>query len=102
MMRGMISDLPSRELRAGFGEIDIYLFDQLLKGRFDGRRRVLDAGCGDGRNLIWFLRAGFTCFGVDRDRSAVAAVRETASALAPDLPATNFTVADVEQLPHGT
>ena len=42
---------PGAELRAAFGEIDIYLFDQLLKGRFDNRPRVLDAGCGDGRNL---------------------------------------------------
>ena len=26
-------------------------------------RRVMDAGCGDGRNLVYFLRHGFTCFG---------------------------------------
>src|SRR4030088_3234425 len=53
------SPLPREELRASFGEIDIYLFDQILKGRFDRRRRLLDAGCGDGRNLVYFLRQGF-------------------------------------------
>src|SRR3954468_6229383 len=37
--------LPSADLGSQFGEIDIYLFDQLLKGRFDRRRTVLDAGC---------------------------------------------------------
>ena len=50
---------PSEELAAAFGEIDIYLFDQIARGRFDGRRRILDAGCGDGRNLVYFLRRGF-------------------------------------------
>src|ERR1035438_7673814 len=47
-----------------------YLFDQILKGRFDERLRVLDAGCGDGRNLTYFLRRGFACFGIDRDGEA--------------------------------
>ena len=77
---------PSQELRAAFGEIDIYLFDQILKGRFDARRRVLDAGCGDGRNLIYFLRSGFDCFAVDEDERAVAEVRRLAASLAPGLP----------------
>ena len=49
----------SSELRSEFGDIDIYLFDQLLRGRFDTRRRVLDAGCGGGRNLPYLLAHGF-------------------------------------------
>src|SRR3954469_23436923 len=69
----------SDELRAEFGDIDIYLFDQLLKGRFDRRRRVLDAGCGDGRNLVYFLRHDFTCFAADRDAAAIAHVRSLAA-----------------------
>ena len=75
--------LPSAEVRSWFGEIDIYLFDQIIKGRFDHRRRVLDAGCGDGRNLIYFLRRGFTCFGVDQDPTAIEHVRELAATLSP-------------------
>jgi tellurite methyltransferase len=90
---------PSAELRASFGDIDIYLFDQILKGRFDRRRRVLDAGCGDGRNLVYFLRHGFTCFGADIDQWAVHAVRRLAAALAPALPLDNFQVSDVGHLP---
>ena len=61
-----------RDLEAEFGNIDIYLFDQLLRGRFDTRPRVLDAGCGDGRNLRYLLRHGFECYGVDQDQRAVA------------------------------
>lgn len=41
------------------GNIDIYLLDQILKGRFTKEMRILDAGCGEGRNLIYFLHEGF-------------------------------------------
>ena len=91
--------LPSTELKTLFGEIDIYLFDQILKGRFDRRRRVLDAGCGDGRNLIYFLQRGFTCFGIDRDPGAIRTVRHLAAALAPDLSDENFQAGELEALP---
>src|SRR5688572_10228520 len=90
----------STGLLSQFGELDIYLFDQLLRGRFDGRRRVLDAGCGDGRNLVYLLQRGVTCFGVDRDPAAIAAVRLRARQLAPGLPDAHFAVADVQRLPH--
>jgi len=97
----MTHTTPGPALRSQFGDIDIYLFDQILRGRFDARRRVLDAGCGDGRNLIYFLRQGFTCYGVDNEPDAVRRMREVAAAAAPNLPAEHFTVADVERLPHG-
>jgi tellurite methyltransferase len=66
-----------------FGEIDIYVFDQLLRGRFDRRQRVLDAGCGAGRNLPFFLRRGFDVGAVDADPSAVRSVRHLAASLHP-------------------
>ncbi len=84
------------ELREWFGDIDIYLFDQLLKGRLTPRMRVLDAGCGGGRNLVYFLRSGYSVYGVDQSADAVARVRALASALAPHLPADNFRAEPVE------
>jgi SAM-dependent methyltransferase len=93
--------LASDDVRSAFGEIDIYLFDQILKGRFDRRARVLDAGCGDGRNLVYLLRRGFTCFGADRDPGSVARVRSMAAALAPALPPGNFQTAELDRLPWG-
>ena len=81
-----------------FGNIDIYLFDQLLKGRFVLGMRVLDAGCGSGRNLAYFLRRGFEVFGVDESELAVAQTRRLAVALAPQLPANNFRVESVERM----
>ena len=89
----------SDELCAQFGEIDIYLFDQILKGRFDHRSRVLDAGCGQGRNLVYFLRNGFNCFVADRDPAAVDYVRGLALRLAQELPAGNCYVGPLDELP---
>ena len=91
--------IPSEDLRRQFGDIDIYLFDQLQRGRFDNRRQVLDAGCGAGRNLVYLLRAGFTIFGVDRDPGAIAAARSLAAELAPALPAENFRSGELDALP---
>jgi SAM-dependent methyltransferase len=99
--RGVTTPRPlGRELRSQFGDIDIYLFDQILRGRFDARTRVLDAGCGDGRNLIYLLQHGVTCYGVDEDAAAIEVMRRTASRLAPQVPADNFVVASIDQLPH--
>ena len=55
------------DLLAQFGPIDIYLFDQILRGRIARGMRVLDAGCGSGRNLVYLLREGYEVFGVDAD-----------------------------------
>jgi SAM-dependent methyltransferase len=89
----------SADLRSTFGEIDIYVFDQLLRGRFDNRARVLDAGCGDGRNVHYLLKTGVECFGIDADAGAVHAVRRRAANLAPAIPAGNFVTGSIEHLP---
>jgi tellurite methyltransferase len=83
-----------------YGNIDIYLFDQLLKGRFDNCQTILDVGCGGGRNLHYFLSNGFKVYGMDADVGAVATVKELSARLAPDNPTDNFTVARVEDLPY--
>jgi len=82
-----------------FGEIDIYLFDQILKNRFTNEMSVIDAGCGGGRNLVYFLRGGFEVFGVDQNPAAIEQVRFIAKELAPNLPPENFQVANVEEMP---
>jgi SAM-dependent methyltransferase len=89
----------SEHVYAQFGEIDIYLFDQILKGRFDRRPRILDAGCGQGRNLVYFLRNGFNCFVADSDPAAVDHVRSLARRLGQELPAENCYVGQLDELP---
>ena len=69
---------PSDSLREQFGDIDVYLFDQLLRGRIVSGMKVLDAGCGSGRNLIFLMRAGFDVWGVDESEEAIARRRGAA------------------------
>lgn len=91
--------INAREL---FGDIDIYLFDQILKNQFSKEMNILDAGCGAGRNIIYFLQSGCRVFGVDQNPEAINRVRELARKLAPRIPAGNFQVSKVEKMPFPT
>ncbi len=82
-----------------FGQIDIYVFDQILRGNLSAGMKVLDAGCGYGRNLVYLLRQGCELFGVDANAEAVEHVKALAAELAPGLPAENFQVAAIETMP---
>jgi tellurite methyltransferase len=84
-------------LQHQFGQIDIYLFDQLLRGRILPGMRIFDAGCGSGRNLVYLLREGYQVFGVDSDPQAVETVRRLAASLAPALPPGNFRAESIEE-----
>jgi tellurite methyltransferase len=88
--------MPS--LQQQFGQIDIYLFDQLLRGNITPGMRILDAGCGGGRNLVHLLREGYEIFAADANPSAVEQLRALAATLAPALPAENFRVEPVEAM----
>jgi len=81
-----------------FGHIDIYVFDQILRGNIAPGMRILDAGCGYGRNLVHLLREGCEVFAVDASVEAVEHVRALAEQLAPNLPATNFRVLPIEKM----
>jgi tellurite methyltransferase len=82
-----------------FGQIDIYVFDQILRGNIDKSMRVLDAGCGYGRNLVYLLREGCEVFAIDADAGGVEHVRQLAASLEAGLPAENFRVGSIEEMP---
>ncbi len=82
-----------------FGQIDIYVFDQILRGNIAPGMRVLEAGCGYGRNLVHLLREGCEVFALDQDAAGIEHVRELSASLATDLPAENFQVGLIEQMP---
>ena len=86
-------------LQERFGQIDIYLFDQLLKGRIKPRMTILDAGCGAGRNIVYFLREGYEVYEADAEAEAVDGFRSLARLHAPALPLSNFQLAPVESMP---
>lgn len=91
--------MKSEQIQETFGNIDIYLFDQLLKGTYDECKTVLDAGCGTGRNLLYFLKSGLQVYGVDLNPEAIAELKNLAGAFPHIKPDENFNIAPVDQLP---
>jgi SAM-dependent methyltransferase len=82
-----------------FGQIDIYVFDQILRGNIAPGMRVLDAGCGYGRNLVHLLREGCEIFALDADADGVEHVRQLSASLKTGLPVENFQVGPIERMP---
>ena len=89
---------PRIGLQEQFGQIDIYVFDQILRGNIAPGMRILDAGCGYGRNLVHLLREGCEVFALDANQEGVEHVRQLASMLAPHLPPENFRVGAIERM----
>jgi SAM-dependent methyltransferase len=90
--------MPS-SLQDQFGQIDIYVFDQILRGNIEPGMTVLDAGCGYGRNLVHLLRSGCRVFALDQDPQAVDHVRRLSESLQTGLPAENFQTGSIENMP---
>ena len=88
------------DLQSEFGNIDIYLFDQLLKGRYNDCRKVIDLGCGTGRNIHYFLKNGYEVHGIDIDQSAIDYVKDLSARLAPGNSSSNFGLGRVEEIPY--
>jgi len=81
-----------------FGNIDIYLFDQIMKGRFSKDMKILDAGCGNGRNLIYFLKTGYDIHAVDNSPLYISDVKQLAKKFNPLLPEDNFHAESLESI----
>jgi tellurite methyltransferase len=84
-------------LKAQFGDIDIYLFDQLLRGRIVHGMRILDAGCGEGRNLVYLMREGLDVRGIDQSASAIDTLRRSAAGFGYTDARERFSVQPVEE-----
>jgi len=82
------------ELNKELGNIDLYLLDQILKGQFDGRNKILDAGCGEGRNLQYFVNNGFEVYGTDSNPMAI----QMARLMYKSVPGENWEVASIQSM----
>lgn len=91
-----------KELNHLLGNIDIYLLDQILKGRFEKNFKILDAGCGEGRNLIYFVRNGYQVFGTDKNEDSVRMQKHVVNSVNKDYPLDRFMVGDIEKMPFKT
>ena len=82
-----------------FGQIDIYVFDQILRGTIAPGMRILDAGCGYGRNLVHLLREGCEVFALDADPDGITHVQQLSAMLQTGLPTENFQIGAIEKMP---
>jgi len=98
MMTMKIDNAAALQAIAILDGMDIYLLDQVMKRRFAPGCCLLDAGCGGGRNLHWFLQAGYRVHGIDSNAAAVQQLRVQAHDVAPGLPSNNFRVEPVEKM----
>jgi len=89
----------SLSIQEQFEQIDIYVFDQILRGNIAPGMRVLDAGCGYGRNLVYLLREGCEVFAIDLNPEGIEHVRQLSESLSTGLPIENFQVSSIEQMP---
>ena len=89
----------THQIQESFGNIDIYLFDQLLKGTYADCHTILDAGCGTGRNLFHFLKNNYVVYGVDSSQEAISQVQSIAGEFSRLNPIENFSVTPVENMP---
>lgn len=68
--------MDAAALREEFQGMDIALIDQVLKGRFEGKTKLLDAGFGSGRNFLWFHKNGYDVHGIDSSAEVLAQLKE--------------------------
>ncbi len=87
------------ELNRVLGNVDIYLLDQILKGRFTKEMKILDAGCGEGRNAVYFIQQNYQLFGIDPNETAIQYCRYLAKSLNPDYDAHRFQIGRLEDIP---
>ena len=55
-----------------------------MKGRYRPGERILDSGCGSGRNMEWFLHNSYDITGIDQSGKAISAARARASKIGRD------------------
>ena len=89
-----------QSLNKELGNIDIYLLDQILKGKVPKNAKILDAGCGEGRNLKYFLNNQYDVFGIDHNRDAIRMIQFILRSNYPGVQKENFQIGELNNLPY--
>ncbi|HHC80378.1 MAG TPA: class I SAM-dependent methyltransferase [Flavobacteriia bacterium] len=84
-----------KSLKSILGATDIYLLDQILKNRYQANEKILDAGCGKGRNMYWFYQNGYRLYALDRDSISVGYVKEMYPKIVE-----NITISELNSIPY--
>jgi SAM-dependent methyltransferase len=81
------------------GKIDLYLLDQLMKGRIDPGMCILDAGFGHGRNSQYFIERDFDIWGVDSNKELRDVIDAQIKIWNPNYDKSKFQIANLEKIP---
>jgi tellurite methyltransferase len=95
----MLPDISIKQLNHLLGNIDIYLLDQILKRRFPKNYKILDAGCGEGRNLIYFIRNNYKVYGIDKNIDSINMLKHLSKSVNPNYPRDRFLAGNVREMP---
>lgn len=87
--------MNSNSLKELVGNTDIYLLDQIMKNRYQPTDKILDAGCGTGRNMHWFLNEKIDIYGIDENEVSITELKT----FYPLLPEDKLQSCAVEHLP---
>ncbi|UXX79344.1 class I SAM-dependent methyltransferase [Reichenbachiella carrageenanivorans] len=94
--------MTTQQLNKFLGNIDLYLLDQVLKNKISQDAKVLDAGCGEGRNLIYFLNNQFEVYGIDQNEDAIRMLQFIVGSGYPLCPKDHFQIGELSALPFQT
>jgi tellurite methyltransferase len=93
------SQKQKNNMLSEIGKTDVYLLDQIMRGRIHPKMRLLDAGCGWGRNSEYFIKNDFEIYGVDRSEEAIMNLKSHLSEWKASYPKERFSVADLNEIP---
>ena len=88
-----------KDLNLLLGNIDIYLLDQILKARFERHFKILDAGCGEGRNLVYFIRNQYRVYGIDKNVDSIQMLKHLIKSINKEYPLDRFVLGNMEEMP---
>lgn len=89
-----------KDLNYLLGNIDIYLLDQVLKGLFKPHFKILDAGCGEGRNLVYFVRNGYQVYGIDKNEDSIQMLKHLINTNNKEYLRGRFIIGNVSEMPY--
>lgn len=92
--------MTTQEINKYLGNIDLYLLDQVLKNKIEPEAKILDAGCGEGRNLIYFLNSGYEVHGIDQNSDAIRMLQFIVGSGYPNCPKDHFQQGELSALPY--
>ncbi len=87
--------MTDSDLKNILGNLDIYLLDQIVKGRYSKEDKILDAGCGSGRNMYWFYDNQFNIWAMDNDLANIKLVKEIYPGSSDQ-----FIVSELDEMPY--